>query len=381
MADHYQILGISDQATAIEIRAAFKKLAVLYHPDKNPGRPDMEERFKEINEAYQVLSNPYQKARYDLIRSFGTAETQYTYRPAPPPPPQYTYRRRHVAPEIDYAENWKATLYAFGFTFIVALVVMTVIGIKSIYDGIKEEERIAKRWKNFEKAQKMYATGNLDSTFYLINQMGVLDQEKEFDMIFFRETVISETQRFGEASFNNGQYADAIYFLEMLNKHTNIKKPELKEVLALAYLNTGNSELAVYEFTQLLLQNYKKTFVFVHLAEIHRDTYGDYEKALFFFEQANISAKKYYEGVYGKAYNVILTGSLLPEYHYRLYTGLADIYLRLDQPKKAISVTEWNKQIWPDKKDNYLIASEGYRRLGNEVFAKNELKKYYARNQ
>ena len=65
--DYYQTLGLSRTASAEEIKAAFRKLAMQYHPDRNPGDKQAEERFKEINEAYQVLSDPQKRARYDQL--------------------------------------------------------------------------------------------------------------------------------------------------------------------------------------------------------------------------------------------------------------------------------------------------------------------------
>ena len=63
--DYYEILGVSKSDDADGIKKAYRKLAVQYHPDKNPGDHDAEERFKEITEAYEVLSDPNKRARYD----------------------------------------------------------------------------------------------------------------------------------------------------------------------------------------------------------------------------------------------------------------------------------------------------------------------------
>lgn len=68
--DYYEILGVTAQASEAELKKAFRGLAMQYHPDRNAGNKEAEERFKEINEAYAVLSDPDKRAHYDR---FGTA--------------------------------------------------------------------------------------------------------------------------------------------------------------------------------------------------------------------------------------------------------------------------------------------------------------------
>lgn len=65
--DYYKVLGVSRNADEKEIKSAYRKLARKYHPDVNPGDPTAEERFKEISEAYEVLSDPRKRAQYDNL--------------------------------------------------------------------------------------------------------------------------------------------------------------------------------------------------------------------------------------------------------------------------------------------------------------------------
>src|SRR5256885_4741421 len=63
--DYYAVLEIERTATADDIKKAYRKMAVKYHPDKNPGDKEAEEKFKELSEAYEALSDPQKRAAYD----------------------------------------------------------------------------------------------------------------------------------------------------------------------------------------------------------------------------------------------------------------------------------------------------------------------------
>ncbi len=72
MKDPYDVLGVARSASTDEIRSAFRKVAAVHHPDKNPDDPSAAQRFKEINAAYQILSDPKKRAMFDRFGATGT---------------------------------------------------------------------------------------------------------------------------------------------------------------------------------------------------------------------------------------------------------------------------------------------------------------------
>ena len=95
--DFYTVLGVGEKATADEIKKAYRKLAKKHHPDANRGDPGAAERFKEIGEAYAVLSDPQKRKQYDHMRRFGSLGFGGARRgPKPPPGAGAEIGRAHV---------------------------------------------------------------------------------------------------------------------------------------------------------------------------------------------------------------------------------------------------------------------------------------------
>ncbi|MBD1397509.1 DnaJ domain-containing protein [Pontibacter sp. JH31] len=101
----YSILGVSHTATAQEIKLAYKRLALKYHPDRNPGNARAEELFKIANAAYQTLSDPSKRARYDLRLQYLREQRQRIQQHQPYQNPRYRQTREPASVSERYYQN------------------------------------------------------------------------------------------------------------------------------------------------------------------------------------------------------------------------------------------------------------------------------------
>jgi tetratricopeptide (TPR) repeat protein len=191
LTDLYSILEIAHNASAEEIKAAYKRLAKQYHPDKNPDNPSAEELFKQISKAYQVLSNPSLRERYDQWSKRAQEEEpvqdrryrnrSYTYTPPPPEPPS--------GPKMKY---WEIALWLGGSILAFSLILWVSIWQLSKYDARKKYE---------EGHSAYFSEGALDKAAHLL--AGAIARNDEFaDAYFLLGEVLLEKQQYKSAIVN-----------------------------------------------------------------------------------------------------------------------------------------------------------------------------------
>lgn len=108
MADYYSILGLTKTATEIEIKAAFRRLAKIYHPDKNPNDPNAKHLFENILKAYDVLSNPHSRRRYDDSNFASTTQTNRQQRQGDKKTKDYSFTDEELKRREYYKKHYHA---------------------------------------------------------------------------------------------------------------------------------------------------------------------------------------------------------------------------------------------------------------------------------
>ncbi|MEQ9423926.1 MAG: DnaJ domain-containing protein [Cyclobacteriaceae bacterium] len=365
MVNYYHILGIHENASDAEIKAAFKQKALQHHPDKNPGDRQSEEIFKEINEAHQTLSNSYERARYDLKLKFGEQSVEYPTSP----PPQYRpqprpYRRpRYTGRPIDHKTNDKATAWAFGISLAVATLVMAGIQVFDMYQAYQKDILLGERRKVYNQARNYYTTGNVMMSLTMLDQLGTYHEEEK-DIRNFEEDVLANLLQSGTGKFYRGQYENALEDLTIFESYTPNTRLSFQLLIAECFMKAGNYAEAISRYNKIIILGNETIDNYLKLAWIYREGLNDYERALAYYELASKMAINEYKAVFGLAYVLVLNPHNVPPNHFEVFHGLAQTLYHVGNYERALKAIKWNVAMWPDFPDHHILKGQIFEQQG-----------------
>lgn len=378
MINHYHTLGIPENASAEAIKAAFKALAVQYHPDKHQGDVVMEEQFKTINAAYQILSDPYKKAQFDLqlyhARMALSVEKNRRKQPYHYQTPHYRPRPYYRQGPINHKENNKATLYAFGLTFVVALLVMIVRWSYFQYHQMKYDNLLEIRREQFVAAQHMFERDSLRQSLLKLSDLTPFKAEEK-DIQQYHVSIMEGLIFKAESKFEERDFANAIQYYELVEQFSAYRPNAMRARLALSYRYTNKPKQSILLLKELIEAKYQVVSTLIQIGEIYNDELLEEEEAKKYFELARDVAVTEYQGRFGKAYMLVVEEEFIPKDHYNLFKNLATLYNKTEQPEKSIGISNWMKRVWSDSSDAYVLAGKSHEMLKNNSQACNEYKK------
>jgi tetratricopeptide (TPR) repeat protein len=357
MANYYEVLGVSVSADATEIRMAYKRLAMQYHPDRNAGDKNAEEIFKQINEAYHVLSDPLKKARYD----------QRFYDPVPLPHAETLrdrnmrrYRQWQQARQKEYTLG-KEYFRIQGLAFLVFIVIagFCFAVVHTAY-YFMEQKRLA-RWREnsvqLQKVNTLFATGKFNEAFALVR---VLKDKDPFDyrFLFAHDSLTGALDKLAEAEYEKQDFAAAVSYYLVLKNHQNPVEFQTLERLALCQYYLGNFRESLQALKHLHNQQPRNLELVYRIGMIHLEKLEEPEQALQYLDLGKRLFKENLSEVYGEAFMFAMDPADAPDIYYNIFEARARTHLRLKKYDEVRNDCNWASYLRPMRSDPYRLLVE-----------------------
>ncbi|MEP2025979.1 MAG: DnaJ domain-containing protein [Reichenbachiella sp.] len=359
MINYYHVLGVLSNATDAEIKAAYKLKAIGCHPDKHDGDKDMEELFKQVNEAYQNLSNPYKRSKHDMLLRYGrvtSTTVTHTYHGHR----QTSRRPKYYTPQMS---NWKATVYAFLFAFSIALIMKTGMYLNDQYKARQKAELLAGRRTTFKQVMSAHEHGDLKQSLNLLSGMGYFMYEEQ-DMRDFKDLLLTEIKEKGDRLLQEGEYEKAITHYDLLKDYSVSNTISYMKKIATAYQGMGEVGKALEMYQMMHLYGYRTASFYLEMGSLYEDGMQDLGQALNYYQIGAKMASSEYEVTIGSAYPIVINANMVPASHYDIYMKVAQTHLSLGQYQEAVDAISWTKEIWPDSIFQYKIEALSFQGMG-----------------
>jgi len=354
VTNYYEILGLDVSATPVQIRAAYKRLAMEYHPDRNPGNTQAEEIFKLVNEAYHTLSDSLKKSRYDAAlfpRYTPTPEEQREINKWNYYRWQQAQRNTHYVVDREYFRVQGLALLVFiviaGFCF--ALMHTTQYMVEQ-----KQLKHYLANTMTLKQAGSLFRLGQFDEAFTVIYTLDEADP-LEYRSNFTRDSLVSELRRMANRKFEAKDFAGAVELYLVLKKHED---------------PTGVETLRNISMCQYFLENYKESFLAMKelydehpnspelafsLGMINLEKLENAEQALHYFTMGKRLFEDNLTRRYGPSFKLIMNAAEVPEIYFQIFEGRAQTNIKLSNFRDAISDCDWAIQLRPKVGESYRL--------------------------
>jgi hypothetical protein len=284
--NYYNVLGLEQNATKAEIKAAYRKLALVYHPDKNPGDASAQKKFLEIANAYRMLNDDLQRARYDRSLRDDDLEAfhQYWEQVKPekrPPPPPYYYR--YAREKVVYSPR----TYALGALAIAAIAGLALL-VPFFLLQVSAEQ-------NYQKAVDLYSMGQYTTSLHYLDISMSEVGNKSAEAATLAGVILTHYLK-------NHDYA-----LKYINKgleyaSVDSLRSELQYLGGLCYYNKAMPDSAIAAFEAVGDKSTKKDSAIFMTGIIYLTQTDNTTESLRYFNQAlqrnkNFNKARYYRGL------------------------------------------------------------------------------------
>lgn len=365
MQDYYQILGLSQTATSAQIRAAFKRLAMQYHPDRNPNNPMAEEIFKRVNEAYHILSDPLKKARYDS--RFYTYETQSSTQAAEEHwrdvrRRQQQQARRQYAPPAEKTYTITGNYFKIqGLAFLVFIILSGIsFGIVHIASFLFNRHLESVHRENILKvkeANTLFGAGKIDEA---ITQIISLNRKSPMEVVFrnAHDSLIHEIGSMAEQNFASRNFERALYYYQYFKKYQDHGQTETLEKIAVCQYNTAMYPEALQSLKQLHSEKPWSLELIYDIVKLNLNHLNNTTEAMFYLNLGEKTFRDNMEKIYGEAFMVMMDPKDIPDLYYEIFIAKAQLELKLKDYKEAEPDLELAIYLRPARFEGYKVRAE-----------------------
>jgi len=349
---YYAILGIDPQADGTAVRTAYKRLAMAYHPDHNPGNREAEELFKQVNEAYQTLSNPTKRAAYDSVMYpqyilplyFDYERPRRNLRRPPKPQPYYRVDR-------EYFKMQALSLLAF-----IALAGFCFVLMSSIHYVVEQRQERAyqKETTELHHAGSLFATGRFDDAFTTVRQL-TEKSPLEYRLREAFDSLAHELRELADARFDDRDYQQAATLYQILGRHEDPASIETLRKIAMSQYYIGDYEKSLAAMKELHKQYPENPELVYSIALMNLDKIQNINEAMQYFEIGKSLYHRRIQETYGISFANLFNPEGVAELYFGVLQGSARCNILLSKFDDAVKDCDDAARIRPDAGDTYRL--------------------------
>lgn len=396
MRTYYQILRVSEKASAQEIKSSFKRLAVMYHPDKNPDNQNAEEQFKLVNEAYQVLSNDTKKFIYDQ-RLYAQRTTPPNYsgggayqgmgggymRGSRGRRANWSQHRRYQSPNMNHGkaptspvrpkydakkDQWNGIVGAIGFVGSIALVLSLFVALYNVALRMEQSEILREQSAFLTSVRRHHQTDRIHTKLEEIDQR-IRENGYNPALANFRATLIDEVKNQAIHLYKRGRYNKALSYMNLQKLRFPEDAKWLDPQIFQCYKSLNDYEKAERLLHDIRSRNDSHLFVYLEMAQIYHHFRKDPAKALLYYDSASKQIIKGYQQDYGHAFALSMDPTTQSETQYDVFLAKAILEYESGNFSQAKASAGWAHQLRPMKTEPIAYKARASMALGDQASA------------
>ncbi|MGC1241584.1 MAG: DnaJ domain-containing protein [Chryseosolibacter sp.] len=354
MQDYYEALGVSRTASQTQIKVAFKKMAMRYHPDRNPGNKEAEETFKFLNEAYHTLSDPVKRSRYDSRFHIITEELNDAYW-------QEVKRKRYQQWRQSRDRRYRLDKNYFkiqGLAFLVFLILagfcFAVINTAHYYVRQQHMEKWRANSLQLKQVNGLFGAGKFHDAFTMIRDMEERDP-LDFRFGFVRDSLVASLRAQADNEYKNSDFRSAVTHYLVLKNYEHPVRYETLENMSMCQFYLGNYKESLEALKHLHNQLPGDLGLVYKIGLLNLEKLDNPGEALQYFNMGKKLFKQNLSRVYGNAFQVVMNPQDAPDIYYSIFRARALTNMKLGNFQDAVTDCNWAIFLRPHEGEGYYL--------------------------